>query len=235
MTKKAYPEIPLTQASIINTLSFILLISEHLFFPGTSPIPLFVLALLPFLIIPLTELYRNTKKPIAHIGISILPLFLINIPLYSLLLTSAIQLSPEEIQSPYNHMLILFFFFIIWANDTGAYLTGISIGKNRLFERISPKKSWEGFFGGLFIANIVGMIMSYYITGLKIWHWNILATTIVLAGTYGDLIESMIKRSLQIKDSGAILPGHGGMLDRFDSVLYAATFYYIALKTIIYF
>lgn len=235
MAKKTYPGIPSISGTIVNTLVFLLLVGERFFSPDTLPLAIPILMLFPFLFIPLLELYRNKKTPLAHIGIAIVPLFLISIPLYSLLLSSSIELHPSESVGHYNYLIVIGFFFIIWANDTGAYLTGISIGKNRLFERISPKKSWEGFFGGLLLANVVGVIISFYIKGLELWHWNILASTIVVAGTYGDLIESLIKRSLQIKDSGTLLPGHGGMLDRFDSVLYAATFYYIALKTIIYF
>ena len=131
----------------------------------------------------------------------------------------------------YSPIILLSLFAFIWINDTGAYLVGCTIGKHRLFERISPKKSWEGFWGGLILAAIAAFVASRFLDILDTWQWIGLALTCSIFGTWGDLCESLIKRSLKVKDSGNILPGHGGWLDRFDSVLLAvpATILYIFL------
>ncbi|MCL2414415.1 MAG: phosphatidate cytidylyltransferase [Bacteroidales bacterium] len=117
-------------------------------------------------------------------------------------------------------------FAFVWVNDTFAYLVGIKFGKTKLFERISPKKTWEGFFGGLVFAGFAGFLFSHftsdYLTVKNIIRWVGLAIVVVIFGTMGDLFESYIKRSLNVKDSGTILPGHGGLLDRLDSILFAA-------------
>ena len=108
-----------------------------------------------------------------------------------------------------------------WINDTGAYCTGMLFGKHRLFERISPKKSWEGSIGGGVFSIIAAIVMAHYFPFMPISIWIGLALTVVIFGTLGDLTESLLKRTIGIKDSGNILPGHGGMLDRFDSTLMA--------------
>ena len=113
---------------------------------------------------------------------------------------------------------------ILWANDTGAYFAGIRFGKTKLFERISPKKSWEGAFGGAVLGLIFAYLLSGYFTSLAVWQWMCIGLIIVICGDYGDLIESQLKRSIEIKDSGNALPGHGGFLDRFDGLLISAPF-----------
>lgn len=123
---------------------------------------------------------------------------------------------------------------MLWANDTGAYLFGVKLGKHRLFERHSPKKSWEGFIGGIFTSVLVGYIISYYFTDYAFYHWLIMAFIISCFGTLGDLVESMFKRSIEIKDSGKILPGHGGLLDRFDGLLLSAPVIFVYLYLITY-
>jgi phosphatidate cytidylyltransferase len=123
-----------------------------------------------------------------------------------------------------NAHIILGFFILIWSNDTFAYLVGMSIGKTKLFERISPKKTWEGTIGGVLCTQGIAFLLSIYITELTPIHWFAVALIVSVFGTLGDLVESMFKRSLGVKDSGIILPGHGGILDRFDGVLLSAPF-----------
>lgn len=132
----------------------------------------------------------------------------------------------------YEPYLLLALFVTIWVNDSGAYIIGVSFGKNRLFERISPKKSWEGFFGGAAFALLSAYIFSIYLPYLNVWKWFIFSEIIVIAGTYGDLFESLLKRNLNIKDSGNTIPGHGGILDRFDSMIFAAPAVYFYLTFI---
>ncbi len=119
-------------------------------------------------------------------------------------------------------LILLAMFVFIWMNDSGAYLVGCTIGKHRLFERISPKKSWEGFWGGLLFSIATAILAAHYFDFLNTWQWIGYAIICSVFGTWGDLCESLIKRSINVKDSGNSLPGHGGWLDRFDSVLLAA-------------
>ena len=132
----------------------------------------------------------------------------------------------------YSWLLPITIFFFIWCNDTGAFFIGCAIGRHKMFERISPKKTWEGFIGGATVAIVAGVVMSRFFDIMNIWQWMGLAATIVAAGTLGDLVESSMKREMQIKDSSNILPGHGGMLDRFDSTLLAIPCVLIYLNSI---
>jgi len=181
-----------------------------------------------FVFIIVTELYRNLKNPFHNISYTILGVLFAVLPFcffYALAFTN----------NEYSWHVPLAFLIILWSSDTGAYLFGISFGKYRLFERHSPKKSWEGFAGGLFCSLLAGYIFSIYFTELAMIHWLVVSIIIVTAGTLGDLSESMLKRSLSIKDSGSFLPGHGGLLDRFDGLLLAAPLVFVYLIFIQYF
>ena len=123
-------------------------------------------------------------------------------------------------------------FIFLWTSDTGAYCFGSLFGKHRLFERISPKKSWEGSIGGTFVSLLAALIVWYFDRSLNIPQWLGFALVVVIFGTWGDLVESLLKRQLGIKDSGNILPGHGGLLDRFDSSLLALPAVVIYLYTL---
>ncbi|MDL2221906.1 phosphatidate cytidylyltransferase [Parabacteroides sp. OttesenSCG-928-N08] len=142
---------------------------------------------------------------------------------------AAIPDMPGEMVHAPLHVICIFVF--VWVNDTGAYLTGCTLGRHKLFERISPKKSWEGFWGGLIITLLSSQIFYYFAPEIGRWHWLGLTLVIVLFGTFGDLIESLLKRSVGVKDSGVVFPGHGGALDRFDSLILAipAAFIYFEL------
>ena len=133
----------------------------------------------------------------------------------------------------YTPLFIMAIFIFVWLDDTGAYLVGSLIGKHKLFERISPKKSWEGFFGGLILSLASSQAFAWFAPEINRMNWLGLAATVVLFGTWGDLIESLLKRTLGVKDSGNALPGHGGMLDRFDSVMLAVPASYIYIELFI--
>ena len=113
---------------------------------------------------------------------------------------------------------------LIWSNDTGAYLVGSQLGRHKLMPRISPKKTWEGFVGGVIIAQLIGWAISTYIKDFSLQDWLIIAGITSVFGTMGDLVESMLKRSFDVKDSGSLLPGHGGFLDRFDAFIFLLPF-----------
>ena len=128
--------------------------------------------------------------------------------------------------------ILIGLFIIIWSSDVFAYLVGSWIGKHKLFERISPKKSWEGSIGGLVFAMIAAYILSLIFHQLTLTEWLIFAVIVVVTGALGDLIESMLKRQAGVKDSGTLLPGHGGVLDRFDAVLFATPFVFVYVNLI---
>ncbi len=118
----------------------------------------------------------------------------------------------------FQPLLLLALFIVIWSNDTGAYITGVSIGKHPMFKRVSPKKTWEGFMGGFVFSLAAAVVLSKFITDITTIQWIIFSILVVVFGTFGDLSESLLKRTLQVKDSGDLIPGHGGILDRFDSM-----------------
>lgn len=168
----------------------------------------------------ISELYLKKKNPVNDIAFSLMSQLYIALP-FALLNVLAFYIPDESQASVYSPILPLSIFIFTWINDSGAYCVGVLFGKHRLFERISPKKSWEGSFGGGIFSIIGAIIIANYFPILSHTEWIGLALTVVIFGTWGDLVESLIKRTIGIKDSGNILPGHGGMLDRFDSTLMA--------------
>ena len=163
------------------------------------------------------ELYINKKKPISNVAFTIIGLMYVAIP-FSLLIVAAFS------TGTYSYQIILGSLLLLWASDSGAYFSGKTFGKTKLFERVSPKKTWEGSVGGAVLSMGVAVGLSYYFTDLVLWKWLVLSGIIVVVGSYGDLVESSFKRSLKLKDSGSLIPGHGGFLDRFDGLLLAAPF-----------
>ena len=168
----------------------------------------------------ITELYLKKKNPTGNWAYSMLSQLYVALP-FALLNVLAFQNSSETGSVTYNPILPLSIFVFIWMSDTGAYCVGSLIGKHRLFERISPKKSWEGSIGGGIFSIASSLGFAHFFPFMPGWQWVGLAIVVVIFGTWGDLTESLMNRQLGIKDSGNILPGHGGMLDRFDSALMA--------------
>jgi len=164
------------------------------------------------------KLYKKfERKPFTNIAFTFLGVFYVAVP-FALLNAAAF------VKGTYNFEIIFGCLFILWASDTGAYFAGTYFGKRKLFERISPKKSWEGAIGGALLATAFAFGIAYYFHTLAFWQWMVIDLIIIIGGIYGDLVESLLKRSIEIKDSGDSLPGHGGFLDRFDGLLISAPF-----------
>jgi phosphatidate cytidylyltransferase len=203
---------------LIFTLTFLV---EKEQFPHEYLYLIFPLVSLTFFI----KLYKKTdKKPFTGVAYTYLGIFYVAVPI------SLLNLAVFSVDAVYHYEILVGCLLILWASDTGAYFAGTRFGKTKLFERVSPKKSWEGFLGGAFSALIVAFVLSQYFVVLEDWKWLVIAGIIIIAGTYGDLIESLFKRSIEIKDSGSVLPGHGGFMDRFDGLLLSAPFITAFLK-----
>ena len=186
---------------------------------------IFIPYLILIIYLMVSELYLKKKNPVLNWAYSMLSQMYIALP-FAMLNVLAFQNDPEASSVSYNPILPLSIFVFLWLNDTGAYCFGSLFGKHRLFERISPKKSWEGSIGGGIVAIASSFVFACYFPIMTWAEWAGLALVVVIFGTWGDLTESLLKRQLQIKDSGSILPGHGGMLDRFDSSLMAIIYLY---------
>jgi phosphatidate cytidylyltransferase len=194
----------------------------------------------PLIFLPLfLELYAKSDQPFTNLAYTFLGWIYLVLPfgLWILLLTPTLQNGGEYInpeinsvtshsseRTTYRWQLLLGFFIILWTSDSLAYVCGRLFGRHKLFERISPKKTWEGFIGGFLFTLLAGWIVGYFFTDMGQLHWIVIAGIISVTGTLGDLTESMFKRSIRVKDSGTILPGHGGILDRFDAALLASPF-----------
>ena len=203
----------------VFTLSFLI---ERYTLPGKFYYLMFPLLSLVYMI----KLYKKfERKPFTNIAFTFLGIVYIAIP-FALLNIISFE------DGHYNFEIILGCLLILWASDTGAYFAGTFLGKRKLFERISPKKTWEGFFGGAILALIFAYGIAQFFDTLTLYHWLGIAVIIIVGGTFGDLIESLLKRSLETKDSGSTLPGHGGFLDRFDGLLLSAPFILVFLELI---
>lgn len=178
----------------------------------------FLLLLLPAMFI--CELYRRNENPAAGIGTTLMGICYVALPLS---LMCYIPIVGSDVWNPW---MMVAYIFIIWANDVFAYLVGMSVGRHHLCERLSPKKSWEGFFGGIIGAVAMGIVAAYLLDA-NMWAWAGLALVAAVSGVLGDLVESMFKRAAGVKDSGNLIPGHGGVLDRFDAMLLSAPFVFV--------
>lgn len=166
------------------------------------------------------ELYTRHPNPIVNLGATMLSQMYIVLPLSLINVLAFKDFNCFNGDAPYYAIPLAIYVFI-WINDTGAYLTGVTMGRHKLFPRISPKKSWEGSIGGALLTVASAFAVARFGTFMNVWQWIGMALVVVVFGTFGDLTESMIKRHLGIKDSGTMLPGHGGILDRLDSMLFA--------------
>lgn len=170
------------------------------------------------------KLYKkNEAKPFTNIAYTFLGILYIAVP-FSLMNVLAFHFGE------YSFEMVIGLLLLIWASDTGGYFAGTMFGKRKLFARISPKKSWEGFIGGAVLNIIVAIGIAWFSDILPLWKWVVIGLITTIAGTYGDLVESLFKRSILIKDSGRSLPGHGGFLDRFDGLLLAIPFIVAFIK-----
>jgi phosphatidate cytidylyltransferase len=180
-----------------------------------------------FFTLILAEMWRKKEHPLINISVLVFGIIYVVIPFF---LTIDLNLRNTSYLPNVVGMYLL-----IWTNDTFAYFSGRLFGKTKLFERISPKKTWEGTVGGIIFTLILGYIIGAYINEGDEMFWMISALIIAPCAIFGDLLESLFKRSLNIKDSGKILPGHGGILDRFDAALFAIPFFYCWAMVYAYF
>ena len=195
------------------------------FCSSMTPPAVFIPYLVTIIYLFISELYTKSENPLHDWAYSMFAQLYIALP-FSTINVLAFQ-STGTGETAYYYLIPLSVFIFLWVNDSGAYCSGSLLGKHKLFERISPKKSWEGSIGGGIFVIIAAIIISYLETKnggegvLSMGEWIGMGLVVVFFGTWGDLVESLFKRTLGIKDSGTILPGHGGMLDRFDSSLMA--------------
>ena len=181
---------------------------------------LYFSALLPLCFI--VELFHDSDTPLRNVATTLMGIFYVAYPI------SLMLFIPDLITGEWTAEAFLFYLFIVWGNDVFAYLTGVSIGKHKMAPRISPKKSWEGFIGGIVGALVMGAIGSHVVGG-GLGLWLGLSVVVAITSVFGDLVESMFKREANIKDSGNIMPGHGGILDRFDALLISTPFAFVYL------
>ena len=188
------------------------------------------------LVFMLIELWREKKNPILNIAVLLFGMVYLITPFMM-----TIMLNHGDVQLSSNYIdykqipLIAGMFILVWTNDTFAYLSGRAFGKTKLFERISPKKTWEGTVGGVILTIGVSYLLSMYTDASDAVYWMVAGAIVSICAILGDLLESLFKRSLDVKDSGTILPGHGGILDRFDAMLFAAPFFVAWTYLYIYF
>jgi len=212
-------EIPFSSLFLLGSIVYLLI---GLFANSYIEAKVLLLILPLILIFFISSLFRHSEKVFEELGLKVLAIIYISIPFGLFNIVENMGIIGQSKNEP---LFLIMFFIIVWANDTFAYLFGSAFGKNRLFERISPKKSWEGSIGGAISAITLAAAFGYYSSILNIYSWVLMALVIVITASLGDLVESLLKRQVGVKDSGNIMPGHGGVLDRFDAAIFAIPFY----------
>lgn len=188
------------QLDLVNNPSDFIAIASLLFFP---------LLFLAFIY----ELYSHASRPFTNVAYLIVGMVYIGVPFAML---DFIAFKEDYFYANTVFGLLL----MTWSNDTAAYVIGSKFGRHKLFPRISPNKTWEGTLGGVAVTLLISLALSWFVDELLLVNWVVLAVIVAIFGSFGDLVESMLKRSLDVKDSGSLLPGHGGMLDRFDGFIF---------------
>jgi phosphatidate cytidylyltransferase len=185
---------------------------------------------LTLLFVPVIEIFRKKVDSVQNIAFTLTGIILIAIPfsLFNLILIPHPQ-RPEL----YEPVILLGMMVIIWASDSGAYITGSLLGKHKLAERISPNKTWEGTVGGILFAITLAVVYFSFFDYFTTTQVILISIATAVSGIFGDLTESLIKRYFDVKDSGSVLPGHGGLFDRYDSLLFAAPVYFVLVVTFI--
>ncbi len=199
---------------VIGAAIYCLVFAIH---KGFIPVKFYLLLLPLCAFIFIYEMYNSKKKPFNNVAYTYLGIIYVAIPL-------ALMVVIGFIHGTYNYQIVIGCLLLLWASDTGAYFSGKTLGRTPLFPRVSPKKTWEGSIGGALTSFGVSYGLSHYFPVLALHQWFTLSVIIVVFGSYGDLVESAFKRSLKIKDSGTLIPGHGGLLDRFDGLLLSTPF-----------
>lgn len=204
---------------VLNNIFFVFtIVLIYLEIPYSYFLPLLLLLII-LLVLPI---YQQIDNPFSSMQFSLFGSLYITLPLVIINLI-------QQYSASKGVPITLALFIVIWTNDTFAYLSGMAFGKHRLFEKLSPKKSWEGFFGGLVMGIVAALIFNYFFPEMGMLFWVLFAVITCISAVFGDFVESLIKRTANIKDSGSILPGHGGILDRIDSLLLTVPVIYIYL------
>ncbi len=221
--------------SILYTLLNAMIILVTVFFGNLLDLKLIIyfLVAIPIFFLFIIELFSKKTSPIRNIAMSFFALGYIVFPMIvAILLVIGDLFSYQYGSDGFQPCVLLGILILIWIYDSTAYCFGVPLGKHKLFIRVSPKKSWEGTIGGAICTIVAGYLLNFFFPVLTKIDWLIISLVVIVFGTFGDLIESLFKRNINIKDSGKTLPGHGGILDRFDSFIFTLpwVFFYLIIK-----
>ncbi len=204
----------------------LLFVINYLIQNNTLPSSYYYLAIAFVFLLFLIELFQTNQNPFYRIANTFWGVLYIALPL-------SLFSSTAFISGSYDQSIVMGILLLLWANDIGGYIGGVSFGKHKLFERVSPKKTWEGSIGGAIFSLGISWACAHFFPSLQLKDWIILSLIIIVFGSIGDLVESLFKRNLSVKDSGNLIPGHGGFLDRFDGLFIASPFLIMYLKVFV--